>query len=173
MDSAASFGLTAPKSIPLSLTLEQQQKPRKSLLLFSANHPVSLKAITQNYESYLEHHADSINDLAYTLAQRREHLKYRSFCVTDGSVPLEISPQTKSQAPSQTAFIFTGQGAQWVYMGRQLMVDYPPFLANIRSMDEVLQKLEHAPPWSIEGIIIINRQIGIELTRNRGAIRIR
>jgi acyl transferase domain-containing protein len=69
LDSAASFGLTAPRSIPLGLPLEQRQNPRKSLLLFSANHPESLKAITQNYESYLEKHADSINDLAYTLAQ--------------------------------------------------------------------------------------------------------
>jgi len=37
-------------------------------------------------------------------------------------------------------------------MGRELMVDYPSFLANIRSMDKVLQNLHRAPPWSIEGI---------------------
>lgn len=37
-------------------------------------------------------------------------------------------------------------------MGRQLMVDYPPFLANIQSMDQALQGLgEDAPSWSIEG----------------------
>jgi hypothetical protein len=39
-------------------------------------------------------------------------------------------------------------------MGRQLMVDYPSFLANVQSMDKVLQTLnEHAPSWSIEGEI--------------------
>jgi acyl transferase domain-containing protein len=172
LDSAASFGLAAPKSIPLNPTLEEPQKSWKSLLLFSANHPESLRAIIQNYENYLEKHADSINDLAYTLSQRREHLKYRSFCVTDGSVPFEVSPQTKSQVPSQVAFVFTGQGAQWIHMGRQLMADYPSFLVNIKSMDVVLQKLEHAPLWSIEGIIIMDRHQGIELTMNRGVIRI-
>lgn len=42
-------------------------------------------------------------------------------------------------------------------MGRQLMVDYPSFMANIQSMDKVLQSLnDDAPTWSIEG----------ELTRN-------
>jgi len=37
-------------------------------------------------------------------------------------------------------------------MGKQLMVDYPCFLATIKMMDDVLQKLEHAPSWSIEGM---------------------
>jgi hypothetical protein len=37
-------------------------------------------------------------------------------------------------------------------MGRQLMIDYPSFLANIQSMDKVLQTLkDDAPPWSLEG----------------------
>ena len=37
-------------------------------------------------------------------------------------------------------------------MGRQLMVDYPSFLTNIRFLDKVLQGLnEDAPLWSIEG----------------------
>ena len=37
-------------------------------------------------------------------------------------------------------------------MGRELLVDYPSVLANIRSMDKVLQSLPHAPSWSIEGV---------------------
>lgn len=37
-------------------------------------------------------------------------------------------------------------------MGRQLMIDYPSFLANIQSMDKVLQGLKNdAPSWNIEG----------------------
>jgi acyl transferase domain-containing protein len=38
-------------------------------------------------------------------------------------------------------------------MGRELMVDYPGFLKNIRSMDKVLQSLPHAPSWSIEDVL--------------------
>ena len=37
-------------------------------------------------------------------------------------------------------------------MARQLMIDYPSFLANIQSMDKFLQTLkDDAPPWSLEG----------------------
>ena len=37
-------------------------------------------------------------------------------------------------------------------MGQRLMIDYPPFLENIRSMDKILQGLgDDAPSWSIEG----------------------
>lgn len=37
-------------------------------------------------------------------------------------------------------------------MGRQLLIDYPEFSANIQSIDKVLQGLhEDAPTWSIEG----------------------
>jgi hypothetical protein len=38
-----------------------------------------------------------------------------------------------------------------VHMGRDLVLEFPPFLENIRSMDRVLKTLEHAPSWSIEG----------------------
>ena len=37
-------------------------------------------------------------------------------------------------------------------MGQRLMIDYPSFLDNVRSMDKILQGLkDDAPSWSIEG----------------------
>lgn len=37
-------------------------------------------------------------------------------------------------------------------MGQRLMIDYPSFLENVRSMDKILQGLgDDAPSWSIEG----------------------
>lgn len=153
LDSAASFGLPAtnqPEEIP---TTEEYCDPQRSLLLFSANHAAALTKTIENYEDYLAQHPDSLEDLSYTLAQRREHLKIRSFCITDGSVPFKSFPQTKSQGPVQAAFIFTGQGAQWPRMGRELMADYPHFLASIRAMDIALQGLEHRPSWSLESIV--------------------
>jgi hypothetical protein len=38
-------------------------------------------------------------------------------------------------------------------MGRELMADYPHFLASIRAMDIALQGLEHRPSWSLESIV--------------------
>jgi acyl transferase domain-containing protein len=147
LDSAASFGLSAPKGIPRCISYQ----PRKHLLLFSANHAEALAKIAENYENYLEKHPDDLESMAYTLAERREHLKLRSFCVTDGFAPFEVAAHARVQAASQVAFVFTGQGAQWAHMGRELMRDFPSFMDSIRSMDEVLQSVEHAPSWTIEG----------------------
>ena len=78
------------------------------------NHEESLKRVAENIEGYLNAHPERIDDTAYTLAQRREHLKLRNFTVFQGPVePFEVSARTKYQGPSQAAFVFTGQGAQW------------------------------------------------------------
>ena len=85
-----------------------------ALLLFSANHPESLSRVAADIENYCRNHPDHLDDLAYTLAHRREHLKLRTYCVVgDPSAPFAISDQAKSQGLHQIAFIFTGQGAQW------------------------------------------------------------
>ncbi|KAG6354258.1 hypothetical protein INS49_004863 [Diaporthe citri] len=127
IDSAASLSAEAPTSPPRSVAAK---KPRKNLLLFSANHPESLKKGAINIEEYVKNHPDRVEDLAYTLAQRREHLKLRSYCIVqDGTTPFQVSAQFKSQGPRQAAFVFTGQGAQWVHMGKELMLEYPGEIA--------------------------------------------
>ena len=112
IDSAASYGIQKPD--PASQSNSSSQKPYKKLLLFSANHDESLKRIAENTIEYLTAHPDRVDDTAYTLAQRREHLKLRNFGVYQGPTkPFEASARVKYQGPSQAAFVFTGQGAQW------------------------------------------------------------
>ena len=112
IDSAASFGFQRPNPT-INLTTKQHKR-RRHLLLFSANHPESLKRVAENIEAYFEEHPDRLDDLEYTLAQRREHLKLRNYCIVQNdSASFVLSPQTKFQGPCQAAFVFTGQGAQW------------------------------------------------------------
>ena len=112
IDSAASFGFPRPNPTRDSTT--KQHKRRKHLLLFSANHPESLKRVAENIEAYFGEHPDRLDDLEYTLAQRREHLKLRNYCIVrKNSTSFVLSQPTKFQSPCQAAFIFTGQGAQW------------------------------------------------------------
>ncbi|KAL4977326.1 hypothetical protein BDW66DRAFT_150182 [Aspergillus desertorum] len=152
IDSAASFNLESPKAIPPAVP-EAKQPP--SLLLFSAGRPEALKNMVKNHAEYIAKHPERLADVAYTLAERRERLKYRAFSVvTEGTALLDDPPVVTSQGIEQAAFVFTGQGAQWVQMGRQLMVDYPSFLTDIQSMDQALCGLkENAPSWSIEDIL--------------------
>ncbi|KAM7191535.1 Acyl transferase domain containing protein [Rhypophila sp. PSN 637] len=163
IDSAASFGLAPPRSIPRSIIFETPPPlptaRKHALLLFSAAHAKSLKSMVQHHGDYLAQHPEQdLEDVAYTLAERRERLKYRGFSVVaapgEQADAVDVVPVT-CQGLDKVVFVFTGQGAQWANMGRQLMVDYPTFLDNIRDMDNILQALDIgvAPPWFIEDVL--------------------
>ncbi|KAJ5516222.1 hypothetical protein N7527_007782 [Penicillium freii] len=87
-----------------------------------------------------------LNDLAHTLACRRTHLSWRSFAVIRPSDDLgalvdRFSPASQSRGSSNLAMVFSGQGAQWYAMGRQLLDIYPVFLQSIEDAGEYLQTL--------------------------------
>ncbi|KAH8893023.1 hypothetical protein GQ53DRAFT_861382 [Thozetella sp. PMI_491] len=74
--------------------------------------------------------------LAYTLAERRSKLPWTSFTVVsrmdEAREELERPlPPARSSTKPALGFIFTGQGAQWYAMGRELMA-YPIFLKSIK-----------------------------------------
>lgn len=153
IESAASFGIKQSHAIT-SESVPPPTKSPKKLLLFSANHEGSLKRVAEGVKDYLKEHPERVDDTAYTLAQRREHLKLRNFSIFQGAdASFNVSAQTKYQGLAKSAFVFTGQGAQWVKMGRELIYEYPAFQDNIRSMDRILQSLKHAPYWSIEYVL--------------------
>ncbi|PKY00760.1 polyketide synthase [Aspergillus campestris IBT 28561] len=122
------------------------------LLLYSANTKESLERMTVAYQAWVQENQDTVSDLAFTLANRREHLPYRAFAVASPGGSLTTSPPVRSQEPPAILMVFTGQGAQWPQMGHCLLNDpsYPVFKKRIQSLDAHLQTLRHAPKWSIE-----------------------
>lgn len=107
------------------------------------------------HQRYLGQHPDRLNSMAYTLAHRREHLKLRGFSVAESSSPLQLTSNIKVvEQRAKVAFIFTGQGAQWLHMGADLIRSYPLFSNMIDTMDQILKSLEHAPTWSLRDIIL-------------------
>jgi acyl transferase domain-containing protein len=125
--------------------------PGFKLLFLSASHPDSLKKMQQNYHAYAAKHSDRLTDLAYTLSHRREHLPVRGFCITKGDDDeVVFSPPFMSQLQKKVAFVFTGQGAQWPQMGKELLEMYPDVLHDIREMDKVLQQQDSPPEWRLE-----------------------
>lgn len=161
MDSAASFlpsylqqarppGINTHPAATNGVHGDQNGNP--SLLVFSANHEESLASVVRNIEEFYNQENPSLNDLAYTLGARREHLPYRAFAITDGSAPFETTT-AKGKTIGNSAppiFVFTGQGAQWPGMGKELMMGYPSFLRDIREMDSALAKLKQPPAFDIE-----------------------
>ncbi|KAF7586076.1 hypothetical protein BBP40_009607 [Aspergillus hancockii] len=143
LDSASSF---LPDS---SAGARAASEPGTHLLVLSAKDNQSLDAQIVQSSTYIEANRRSLNDLAFTLALRREHLPYRAFAVTDQDGSLPTFEKLRSAAPC-VVFVFNGQGAQWPTMGKELMEKLPKFRDDIRQLDHVLRHLREAPTWSIE-----------------------
>ena len=120
--------------------------------MFTANNAESVVVGAKDCQQYVENHPATLEDMAYTLGARREHLPYRSFAVTDGLTPPVFSASSKApKVPPDVVFVFTGQGAQWATMGSSLISDFPTALRDFELMDEILSKLPEPPPWTIRG----------------------
>ena len=141
VDSARDFNLP---------TRSEQQTDIPQLLVYSANSSESLRKQIQNFGKFSEENPDALEDLAYTLANRREHLPHRAFCVASKNAPATASPLSKIGQTPNVVMVFTGQGAQWPQMGRELIQSSTVFQNSIKSMNKSLQETPNAPQWNIE-----------------------
>ncbi|KAI2820032.1 hypothetical protein CBS115989_3941 [Aspergillus niger] len=148
LDSARSFQIPSPT--PDNFLAGPQ------LLLLSASAAGSLQRMTATFEDWVPQHQDQLRDLAYTLATRREHLPHRTFLIAGPDRIGTPSPGRKvpSSAPS-LAMVFTGQGAQWARMGRDLLLrpDFS-FQNTIRALDKYLKAAPNGPEWRLEEELI-------------------
>lgn len=150
IDSAASF--RAVRSAAPKEAIPQPQTPQ--LLVYSAKRNQSLERMTARYQQFVETLPDDVSlaDVAYTLANRREHFPLRSFVVSTRDKPGKPQPPPDpKKAKPNIVMVFTGQGSQWPQMGRDLIQSNDIFRRSIRSLDEHLQSLgDLAPNWKIE-----------------------
>ena len=131
--------------VPLSMPSIPQ------LLLFSAKSERALTSMTKNYRDFMESKQPNPRDLAFTLANRREHFSHRTYAIGSNSTIGLTSPIAKPAKPPRVVTVFTGQGAQWPRMGRELMDTNPLFLNSIRRLDKALKSLDkYSPEWQIE-----------------------
>ncbi|KAL8372278.1 hypothetical protein RB595_001863 [Gaeumannomyces hyphopodioides] len=89
-----------------------------------------------------------LSDMAYTLGQRRSFLPYKFFAVgSEGngliSTFVHNAPASpvRSTRPPRLGFVFTGQGAQWHAMGRELIATHPAFRESLERFDACLARL--------------------------------
>ncbi|KAJ0427166.1 hypothetical protein BJY00DRAFT_307147 [Aspergillus carlsbadensis] len=148
--SAASFNLNQPP--PYKETASASASATPHLLLFSAQHPTSVSRTISNHEAYALSNPDSLPSMSYSLALRREILSHRAFCVTDGEdswTPSRTRRVPPGKAAPTLVFVFTGQGAQWPRMGRDLIKTVPRFKEGIEELDRVLNTLPDPPGWKL------------------------
>ncbi|RDW62499.1 hypothetical protein BP5796_10801 [Coleophoma crateriformis] len=133
---------------PVSTT----QGPTKRIYVLSANDKVTLEKQQNDLTIYLEQRPEVFQNsllpnLAYTLGQRRSVLAWKVAVPAYSSAELIatlagniVTPSRSVKAP-KIGFIFTGQGAQWHAMGRELLESYPIFNTTMRKIDDCLSKL--------------------------------
>ncbi|KAF5869444.1 putative polyketide synthase protein [Botrytis fragariae] len=125
----------------------------KFLLPFSAHDERTLVA---NISALKNNISDwNLNDIAYTLSERRSLFSHRTFQIasfgTDHQIAeLAHTPKKISSNPPTLGFVFTGQGAQWPEMGVTLMHEFPIYQNTIRTLDAYLDELQDGRSWTIE-----------------------
>jgi acyl transferase domain-containing protein/NADPH:quinone reductase-like Zn-dependent oxidoreductase/SAM-dependent methyltransferase len=123
------------------------------LFILSSSSEAGVAAQIDTHSTYLEQfEPSSLPSYAYTLATRRTLLPWRSFGIINSLNQLSNFPSLVSK-PVQSlgtdlklGFVFTGQGAQWFDMGRELLSD-PVFMSSIQESQACLESL--GCTWSL------------------------
>jgi acyl transferase domain-containing protein len=134
----------------------------RKLFILSAHDKTALETLMKNIGIYLEQRPeifenDLMSNVAYTLGQRRSLMQWKVAISTASSFDLiqalnsgKISPIRETE-PLRVGFIYTGQGAQWNAMGRELYEQYPIFASTIDACDKCL--VSFGAPFSLIGAV--------------------
>jgi acyl transferase domain-containing protein len=156
MHRVSSFSSFGSGSEYLSLGFEASRK----LFVFAANSEDTGKKMMGEISQYLKSKNDCeahdlMDDLAFTLAERRSMLPWKT-TVPASSLSELIqnlengnSKFVRSSRVPKIGFMFTGQGAQWAGMGRELFGLYEVFDQTLDQVEKHLQKL--GASWRLSG----------------------
>nr|AFV96142.1 polyketide synthase [Cylindrospermum licheniforme UTEX B 2014]ARU81122.1 CylH [Cylindrospermum licheniforme UTEX B 2014] len=125
------------------------------LLTLSAKCEKGLQELVQDYQEFLETNSTAaLSDVCFSANTGRSHFDYRLALVAESTENLlqqlkafatgeETTKLLRGQATSKErpkiAFLFTGQGSQYVDMGRELYSTQPVFRKTLEECDRILR----------------------------------
>ncbi|MCG3153920.1 MAG: Phthiocerol/phenolphthiocerol synthesis polyketide synthase type I PpsC [bacterium] len=135
------------------------------LLTLSAKSEAALKELAGRYaRHFAENDAAALGDLCFTASAGRGHFTHRlavtavalatareklaAFSAGQMPAGLHLGKVDESQRP-EIALLFTGQGAQYLNMGRQLYETQPSFRRTLDRCDEILRAHLEQPLLSV------------------------
>lgn len=133
------------------------------LLVWSSHESAGVQRISADYSAYLtskaatdkeEERDKTFGKFVNTLTSRRSHLPWKSFAVAGSCKEAASVLQDAAAEPVRSAkgkkvdvvFAFTGQGAQWFAMGRELLGE-PVFRRSLQEADQYMQEI--GASWSL------------------------
>ena len=130
------------------------------LYVLTANDETAVKSQMPDLKMYLEKRKreptkNLMPNLAFTLGQRRSLLSWKIVLSAQTVKNLIEQLESPERVPIRTTkipklgFVFTGQGANWQGMGRELFQKYPVYSSAIAAADRHLITL--GAPWSLLG----------------------
>lgn len=141
------------------------------LLVFSAQDEGGVERLEAACNGHFEKNAESCQDqylsrLASTLSTRRSHFLWRSFTIVASMDALKhglkLSSPVKALKAPRLALCFTGQGAQWHGMGRELQM-YECFSKGLAECATELRAL--GCPWDLFGKIAgLTQHFSVDIT---------
>jgi len=131
---------------------------RARLFILSSPEQAALQRLTDLYATYVKsmkppsNRDNTLANLAFTLSNRRSLFQWRTALVADSADGLISTLEkpiksNRSGKPPKSVFLFTGQGAQWHAMGRELL-QYEVFVGTIKNADKYLKE-ELQADWSV------------------------
>lgn len=117
-----------------------------------------VKALSE-YVATKERSLNILDDLAFTLGERRTVLPWRAAIPARSLEQLKqgLDCQSvefmKAQKNTKIGFVFTGQGAQWCGMGRELTDAYPVYRESLSRSETMLKAF--GASWSLLGRLVV------------------